>query len=139
MTTSVYKVYIVSDSELRIEDNNPTKTFRQKLITHDEGPLDTVFTYDELLEIAAIILNCKYLRVRYERELDLIAWCSASQQVPPPRNVIVDALKLLLTRWSAECTSAEGCIPPTSIDKLNDTTIRKILIAYHHLKNTKKS
>ncbi len=136
---NTYKVFIVSDSEIRIIETSVDGTdtqlsLRQKKVTYEPGPLDTVFTYDELLEAASIIVHCRYLRERYEQELDLIAWCLSSQKMDPPRHVIVTAIKILLTRWITDCMLTETCNPAPSIDMLNDAALRKILIAYHNLK-----
>ena len=136
-----FKLYIISDSEMRyeeiLEDESLPSIIRQKKITYEDGPLQTHFTYEEILELASIIVHCKHLRTRYEHELDLIAWCIASQNVDPPRIVIVTAIRILLARWMKECLDTESCIPSPSIDLLNDAAVRKILIAYHNLKSSK--
>lgn len=105
-----------------------TAQLRQKKIQFPINSDHTkYFTHIEMLEIGALLLCCSSLRKKYTQEMNNIAWCIASQDICPPPEVAVYMLQQLLNVWYAECLKTPLCVPPATIDMLNDIHLQKFL------------
>ena len=101
---------------------------RQKKIQYPIDPDETKnFTHQEILEIGALALCCSSLRKKYTPQMNFIAWCIASQETCPPANVAVDMIQQLLKVWYTDCINTPSCVPPATIDMLNDAHLQKVL------------
>lgn len=133
------KITIVSDTELRLSipdpDGGPDASVTQKLVTVQEGPKDSTFDMDGLLETASYLHDSTQLRSRYSNEVESLGWVLYNSPKDPERKELVETMYLIMTAWTVDCSRDEECLMPPSRAFLEDPSARKILRSYQKLKD----
>lgn len=137
---SSVKITIVSDNELRLslpdENGGVDASVTQKLVSVKEGPKDSTFDMDGLLETASYLHDSEDLRKRYPDEVEALGWVLYHDPKDPERHELVETMFLLMTAWTVACSRDESCLMPPSRAFMNDPAARKVIRAYQKLSDS---
>jgi hypothetical protein len=129
------KLYIscVADDEVRVvgEDN----VAAQKLLSEDERADPVIYwTPRWVRELVSYLVTCKYLQERYRSHINFLIWTAFRSPELPDHAELVRATKMLLAKWTVDCSRDDTCLAPPSRRMLADNEIRKVLTSYAEMK-----
>jgi len=132
------KLYIscVADDELRVKTGEKDGATAQKLLSEDPRADPAVYWSPKWVrEIVSHFAMNKQLQERYRSYINYLVWTAFRKPELPDHAELVIALKMLLAKWTVDCTRDETCLAPPSRRMLADTEIRKVLASYSKMKN----
>lgn len=127
-----YTLSITADNEVRIKTKyqNGKVDIHQKIISLTAGPESSHYTYSDLKNLAAHMINSSGLRKQFPKQIALLAWLVASQKSDPPRKPLAQGLKFVCTSWITKCSKSHTCTPAPNRQILADPAFVKYLSAY---------
>lgn len=123
---------VASKNELRMSCSKET---RQKIVSKTNGPLETTWTYEELLDLAPMLHDAPQFRTeRFAVHRDLIENLGRTLVHQRDRSSLVDAMLLLMSAWVNICQNDAFCILPPDLATLHDPQQQKVLGLIERLK-----
>lgn len=128
------QVSICTETELRLVDRCKKET-RQKIVAYEDGPQETHWNMNQLLDIACILHDAPEFKTdTFRKHAHLILNLGWVLTHNPDRQKLVHALLMLMRRWLILCEQDPSCIPPPSLATLNDPQQQKVLAHMDALK-----
>lgn len=126
----------VADDEVRVvSGDSGTGATAQKLLNEDPRADPAIYWSARWVrELVSYLVTCKYLQERYRSYINYLIWTAFRSPELPDHAELVRATKLLLAKWTVDCSRDETCLAPPSRRMLNDSEIRKVLTSYAEMK-----
>lgn len=137
----------VADDEVRVVSgvkDGGTSATAQKLLSEDSRADPSIYWSPRWVrELVSYIVTCQYLQERYRSYVNFLIWTAFHSPELPDHAELVRATKLLLAKWTFDCSRDDTCLAPPSRRMLADNEIRKVLDSYSEMQRvviaTKKS
>jgi hypothetical protein len=128
----------VADDEVRVvsqETDGSSNATAQKLLSEDPRADPAIYWSPRWVrELVSYIVTCKYLQQRYRSHVNFIMWTAFRSPEMPDHAELVRATKMLLAKWTVDCSRDNTCLAPPSRRMLADNEIRKVLTSYDDMK-----
>ena len=129
----------VADDEVRVISGEPggggERPTAQKLLSEDPRADPAIYWSPRWVrELVSYLVTCKYLQERYRSYINFLIWTAFRSPELPDHGELVRATKLLLAKWTVDCSRDDTCLAPPSRRMLADNEIRKVLTSYSEMK-----
>ena len=128
----------VADDEVRVvsgDDSGGGNATAQKLLSEDSRADPAIYWSPRWVrELVSYLVTCKYLQERYRTYVNFLIWTAFRSPELPDHGELVRATKLLLGKWTVDCSRDDTCLAPPSRRMLADNEIRKVLTSYSDMK-----